>query len=157
MFRSKLEVADIFRRHGEAWRMANVGHVSLTQRRVMTAIESCRTAALGGHIERCEDCEHTRIAYNSCLMGKFRNGELATARQPFDGVSRVSTLIGLPFTLHYNGACRDSCVARWRFGQHRVFRTSVCRFDAQDHGNPHGRGPEAIEALVPQHPRKGPF
>jgi hypothetical protein len=80
MFRSKLEVADIFRRHGEAWRTANVGHVSLTQRRVMTAIESCRTAALGGHIERCEDCEHTRIAYNSCLMGKFRNGELASRR-----------------------------------------------------------------------------
>jgi len=66
MFRSKLEVADIFRRHGEAWRTANVGHVSLTQRRVMTAIESCRTAALGGHVERCQDCAHTRIAYNSC-------------------------------------------------------------------------------------------
>jgi Putative transposase/Transposase zinc-binding domain len=66
MFRSKLEVADIFRRHGEAWRTANVGHVSLTQRRVMTAIESCRTAALGGHVEQCEDCAHTRIAYNSC-------------------------------------------------------------------------------------------
>src|ERR1700681_3484339 len=66
MFRSNLEVADIFRRHGEAWRMANAGHVSLTQRRVMTAIEICRTAALGGHVERCEDCAHTRIAYNSC-------------------------------------------------------------------------------------------
>lgn len=66
MFRSKLEVADIFRRHGEAWRAANAGHVSLAQRRVMTAIEICRTAALGGHVERCEDCAHTRIAYNSC-------------------------------------------------------------------------------------------
>jgi hypothetical protein len=62
----KLEVADIFRRHGEAWRVANAGHVSLAQRRVMTAIEICRTAALGGHVERCEDCAHTRIAYNSC-------------------------------------------------------------------------------------------
>ena len=62
----KLEVADISRRHGEAWRMANAGHVSLAQRRVMTAIEICRTAALGGHVERCEDCAHTRIAYNSC-------------------------------------------------------------------------------------------
>ena len=66
MFRPKLEVADIFRRHGEAWRTANAGHVSLGQRRVMTAIEICRTAALGGHVERCEDCAHTRIAYNSC-------------------------------------------------------------------------------------------
>ena len=77
MSKPKLEVADIFRRHGEAWRAANAGHVSLTQRRVMTAIEICRTAALGGHVERCEDCAHTRIAYNSCLMGTICNGELA--------------------------------------------------------------------------------
>src|SRR5438477_8300611 len=66
MSRPELEVADIFRRFGAAWRAANAGHVSLTQRRVMTAIEICRTAALGGHVERCEDCAHTRIAYNSC-------------------------------------------------------------------------------------------
>jgi hypothetical protein len=66
MSRPKLEVADIFRRFGAAWRAANEAHISLTQRRVMTAIEICRTAALGGHVERCEDCAHTRIAYNSC-------------------------------------------------------------------------------------------
>jgi Putative transposase/Transposase zinc-binding domain len=65
-FRPKLEVADIFRRHGEAWRAANAGHVNLAQRRVMTAIEICRTDALGGHVERCQDCEHSIIAYNSC-------------------------------------------------------------------------------------------
>ena len=59
-------MADIFRRHGAAWRAANEGHVSLAQRRVMTAIEICRTAELGGHVERCEDCGATRIAYNSC-------------------------------------------------------------------------------------------
>jgi len=50
MVRPNLEVADIFRRHGEAWRTANAGHLNLTQRRVMTAIEICRTAALGGHV-----------------------------------------------------------------------------------------------------------
>ena len=66
MSRPKLEVADIFRRHGAAWRTANKAHLSLGQRRVMTAIEVCRTAALGGHVERCEECAHTRIAYNSC-------------------------------------------------------------------------------------------
>jgi hypothetical protein len=64
--RPALEVADIFRGHGPAWRTANAGHVSLCQLKVMSAIESCRTAALGGHVERCEDCAHTRIAYNSC-------------------------------------------------------------------------------------------
>ena len=62
----KLEVADVFRRHGKAWRDANAGHISTGQLRVMTAIEACRTAALGGHVERCEDCAHTRIAYTSC-------------------------------------------------------------------------------------------
>jgi hypothetical protein len=61
-----LEVADIFREHGPAWRKANAGHVSLDQLKMMSAIESCRTAALGGHVARCEDCAHTSIAYNSC-------------------------------------------------------------------------------------------
>ena len=78
MARPALEVADIFRGHGAAWRLANRGHVSLLQLKVMSAIENCRTATLGGHVARCEDCAHTTIAYNSCLMGKFRNGELAT-------------------------------------------------------------------------------
>jgi hypothetical protein len=59
-------VADIFRRFGARWRAANERHISLAQRRVMTAIEVCRTAALGGHVECCENCAHTRVAYNSC-------------------------------------------------------------------------------------------
>src|SRR5436305_8142984 len=66
MARPVLEVAEIFRDHGPAWRRANVGHVSLGQLKVMSAIESCRTAALGGHVARCEKCEHTEISYNSC-------------------------------------------------------------------------------------------
>jgi Putative transposase/Transposase zinc-binding domain len=66
MSRPTLEVADIFRDHGAAWRHANVGHVSLDQMKVMSAIERCRTAALGGHVARCEGCAHTVIAYNSC-------------------------------------------------------------------------------------------
>lgn len=60
------EVADIFRVAGPAYRSAHAGHLSLTQLKVMTAIENCRTAALGGHVEACEDCGHWRIAYNSC-------------------------------------------------------------------------------------------
>ncbi len=66
MARPALEVADIFRDHGAAWRRAKAGHISLDQMKVMAAIESCRTAALGGHVARCEDCAHTTIAYNSC-------------------------------------------------------------------------------------------
>jgi hypothetical protein len=64
--RPRFEVADIFRAHGPAWRRANAGHVSLGQLKVMSAIESCRTASLGGHVARCEKCRHTLIAYNSC-------------------------------------------------------------------------------------------
>ena len=59
-------MADIFRRRGPAWRASHAGHLSLGQLKVMSAIETCRTAALGGHVERCEDCAHERIAYNSC-------------------------------------------------------------------------------------------
>jgi len=68
MSRPELEVAEIFRGHGAAWRRANAGHVSLDQMKVMSAIERCRTAALGGHVARCENekCAHTIIAYNSC-------------------------------------------------------------------------------------------
>ena len=66
MGRPVLEVADILRDHGAAWRKANAGHVSLGQLKVMSAIESCRTAALGGHVARCEDCAHQVVAYNSC-------------------------------------------------------------------------------------------
>ena len=66
MRRPRLEVADVFHRHGADWRQANAGHVSLGQLQVMSAIEQCRSAALGGHVERCQDCGHSRIAYNSC-------------------------------------------------------------------------------------------
>ena len=61
-----LEVADIFRAHGPAWRQAQRAHLSLGQLKVMSAIEQCRSATLGGHVLRCEACAHAQIAYNSC-------------------------------------------------------------------------------------------
>lgn len=64
--RTSLEVADIFRAAGPAYRAAHAGHLSLHQLKVMSAIEHCRTAALGGHVEACTGCGHWRIAYNSC-------------------------------------------------------------------------------------------
>jgi predicted RNA-binding Zn-ribbon protein involved in translation (DUF1610 family) len=66
MGRSALEVADIFRAHGPAWRQAQHAHLSLGQLKVMSAIEQCRSAALGGHVLRCQTCAHIEIAYNSC-------------------------------------------------------------------------------------------
>jgi len=76
-----LEVADIFRDHGGAWRRANAGHISLDQLKVMSAIERCRTVALGGHVARCEDCSHTIIAYNSCRNRHCPKCQGAAARQ----------------------------------------------------------------------------
>jgi len=66
MQRPSLEVADIFRRHGHVWRQSHHGHISLAQLKVMSAIESCRSAALGGHVLFCPACDHQQIAYNSC-------------------------------------------------------------------------------------------
>ena len=66
MHRPALEVADIFRDHGPAWRRTQRGHLSLGQLKVMSAIEQCRSAALGGHVLRCEACAEPQIAYNSC-------------------------------------------------------------------------------------------
>lgn len=83
MSRPVLEVADIFRDHGPAWRRANAGHVSLGQLKVMSAIERCRTVALGGHVVRCENnaCAHTVIAYNSCRNRHCPKCQGAAARK----------------------------------------------------------------------------
>ena len=64
--RPVLEVADVFRVQGPSYRLAQAGHLSLSQLKVMSAIEACRTAELGGHVERCEDCSCVQVAYNSC-------------------------------------------------------------------------------------------
>ena len=64
--RPALEVADVFRVQGPSYRLAQAGHLSLNQLKAMSAIEACRTAELGGHVERCEDCAHVQVAYNSC-------------------------------------------------------------------------------------------
>ena len=95
MFRPKLEVADVFRRHGEAWRTENAGHLSIGQLRVMSAIEACRTAALGGHVERCEDCAHTRIAYNSCRNRHCPKCQWSAAAEWL--ASRQAELLPVPY------------------------------------------------------------
>jgi hypothetical protein len=90
-----LEVADIFRAHGSAWRQANAGHVSLDQLKVMSAIESCRTAALGGHVFRCEDCSRIDIAYNSCRNRHCPKCQGAAARAWL--AEREAELLPLPY------------------------------------------------------------
>src|SRR5437660_6777145 len=95
MSRPKLEVADIFRDHGAAWRAANAGRVSLGQLKVMSAIESCRTAALGGHVERCEECAHTRIAYNSCRNRHCPKCQGAAAKEWL--ADRETELLPVPY------------------------------------------------------------
>jgi hypothetical protein len=93
--RPALEVADIFRGHGPAWRQANAGHVSLDQLKVMSAIESCRTAALGGHVARCEKCSHTQIAYNSCRNRHCPKCQGAAAKEWL--AEREAELLPVPY------------------------------------------------------------
>jgi putative transposase/transposase-like zinc-binding protein len=93
--RPALELADIFREHGPAWREANAGHVSLDQLKVMSAIESCRTAALGGHVLRCEKCAHIEIAYNSCRNRHCPKCQGAAAREWL--AEREAELLPVPY------------------------------------------------------------
>ena len=95
MSRPALEVADIFRGHGPAWRRANAGHVSLGQLKVMSAIESCRTAALGGHVARCEKCQHTQISYNSCRNRHCPKCQGAAAKEWL--AEREAELLPVPY------------------------------------------------------------
>jgi hypothetical protein len=95
MSRPALEVADIFRGHGPAWRRANAGHASLGQLKVMSAIEACRTAALGGHVARCQDCAYTAIAYNSCRNRHCPKCQGAAAKQWL--AARQAELLPVPY------------------------------------------------------------
>lgn len=90
-----LEVADIFRACGPAYRAREAGHLSFGQLRVMSAIEACRTAALGGHVTRCEDCAHIDIAYNSC---RNRHCPKCQAAAAYDWLeARRAELLAVPY------------------------------------------------------------
>jgi Putative transposase/Transposase zinc-binding domain len=93
--RPAIEVADIFRHRGPAWRASHAGHVSLDQLKVMSAIERCRTAALGGHIERCEACAHLRISYNSCRNRHCPKCQAVAAKEWL--VDRQADLLPVPY------------------------------------------------------------
>ena len=95
MSRPALEVADIFRSHGPAWRQAHAGHVSLDQLKVMSAIESCRTAALGAHVLRCDKCAQTLIAYNSCRNRHCPKCQGAAAKEWL--AQREAELLPVPY------------------------------------------------------------
>jgi hypothetical protein len=93
--RPALEVADIFRDQGPAWRQANAGRISLDQLKVMAAIENCRTAALGGHVARCADCAYTTIAYNSCRNRHCPKCQGAAAKEWL--AAREADLLPVPY------------------------------------------------------------
>jgi hypothetical protein len=92
---SALEVADIFRRHGPAYVDAHDGHLGRVERRVMSAIELCRTAALGGHIEGCQACGTVRVAYNSCRNRHCPKCQGAAARDWLE--ARAGDLLPVPY------------------------------------------------------------
>jgi len=101
--RERLEVQDIFRACGPAWRRRQAGHLSLGQMKVMAAIERCRTVALGGHVAACEDCGHIHVAYNSCrnrhcpkCQGAAANDWLAARRAELLPVPYFHVVFTLP-------------------------------------------------------------
>ena len=108
-------MADIFRRHGAAYRDHHAGHLDRSVLRVMGAIEACRTAALGGHVERCGGCGHTQIAFNSCRnrhcpkcqAGAARDWLVARAGRSFDRAL-------LPRRVHAAGAGSPPSPSRTR-------------------------------------------
>jgi hypothetical protein len=113
---ARLEVADIFRRHGEAYRQVHDGHLGRVERRVMSAIELCRTAELGGHVEGCRSCGAIRVAYNSCRNRHCPKGQgqacrdwLAAREAELPGPAMASRVAGnrhsrtaSPLPFHYN-------------------------------------------------------
>ena len=103
MPRIRPEVADILRRHGDAYRRVHAGHLGRVERRVMTAIVACRTAVLGGHVEACDACGMTQIAYNSCrnrhcpkCQGKARDEWLAAREADLLPVPYFHVVFTLP-------------------------------------------------------------
>jgi hypothetical protein len=95
MARPSLEVADILRAHGDAYLSAHAGHLSLGQLKVISAIRACRTAALGGHVARCEDCDRIEIAYNSCRNRHCPKCQGAAARDWL--ADRQAELLPVPY------------------------------------------------------------
>jgi Putative transposase/Transposase zinc-binding domain len=93
--RPAFELADVFNRHGESYERANAGHLGRVERRVIGAITACRTAALGGHVERCDDCGLTRIAYNSC--GNRHCGKCQGAARAEWLAARQAELLPVPY------------------------------------------------------------
>src|SRR5450631_4938920 len=108
MARPALEVADIFRDHGAAWRHANRGHVSLLRLKAMSAIENCRTAALGGHVARCEDC---------ALLPPLRNGETAMLQD-----AKIEDKETRPPPRYNEGTLIEAMQSAWRFVDDEVLR-----------------------------------
>nr|WP_294566404.1 transposase zinc-binding domain-containing protein [uncultured Rhodopila sp.] len=108
-------MADVFRRFGPAFRDQHGASLSSAQRHAMTAIETCRTVALGGHVEQCGDCGHRRVSYNSCLMGKISNGESRAAplRSPavFERHDAASHPHLVPINPDLPGATADSAAS----------------------------------------------
>jgi hypothetical protein len=90
-----IEMVDMFRHQGLAWRHVNAGRVSLPPLKVMSAVENCRTATFGGHVERCDDCSHMRIAYNFCRYRHYPKCQAICGKEWL--ANRAAELLRVPY------------------------------------------------------------
>ena len=133
MSRPKLEVADIFRAHGPAYRKAHVGHLNLPQLKVMSAIETCRTAALGGHVAACTKCDHQHIAYNSCrtrhcpkCQGSAAQDWMPARMEDLLPVEYFHVVFTLPAPIAVIAYQNEPLERHWSERQWRMRRSMVC-------------------------------
>ena len=152
MHRPALEVADIFRDQGPAWRDANRGHVSLDQLKVMSAIERCRTAALGGHVLRCENdaCGYTAVAYNSCRNRHCPKCQGAAAQEDGGAGGGAFARAVLPRRVHAAVGDRRYRVSQ-QGGDLRSAVAGVRRDDAHDRRRSQASGGEDCDHLGAAH------
>ena len=137
MSRPALEVADIFRAHGPAWRDAQAGRLSLGQLKVMSAIEQCRSAVLGGHLLQCRACKHMQIAYNSCRNRHCPKCQSSAARRWLEArqaellpVEYYHLVFTLPHDLNGWAALHPEALYALEGGIGAVYgRLSGCRFE----------------------------
>jgi hypothetical protein len=136
MSASTLKVADIFREQRQVWRQAHAGHISRAQLKVMSAIEACRSAALGGQVSRCSSCDHQQIAYNSCRNRHCPKCQGSAVHRWME--ARQADL--LPVEYYHLVSTLPAPISDLNYSNKSVIYTTLFKTAANDRGRPEASG-----------------